>query len=255
MLPIMNKYFLAFILAVAMTGCATPPKKVTKDDRLRMILNLANASLGEGNPVEALRVLGEIELEAPEYPEIHHSKALAYYQQRDISRALESAKRAVQLYPNYIEANTTLGKIYLDQGRLKEAEAPLLKAAQESLNPQPHKANSLLGMVYYRQEMFAEASMRFTKAIEQSPDDSCVARYYMGHLSLRTLKYADAIKNYSSATKGVCGGFAEAHFALGVAYTQSGQYALARKKFVEIKQLFPDTQVAMQAVVRLRDLP
>ena len=84
---------------------------------------------------------------------------------------------------------------------------------------------------------------------------SCVAYYYRGHLNLRENRFKEASRDYEHATQKFCAGFADAHFALGVAYLRNKQYDLARKKFLEIKQRYPNTEMADQAMDRLRYIP
>jgi hypothetical protein len=53
----------------------------------------------------------------------------------------------------------------------------------------------------------------------------------------------------------MCGSFSDAHLALAMAYERSGQYELARKKYLEIQQIFGNTEVADRAIERLKDIP
>src|SRR4051812_42305258 len=100
------------------TGCATSsdnpnsPSSNAKDlsstQRARMKVDIANGALLEGDATGALQNLNEAELEDDSLPELHHTRALAYFAKKDLDRAIKSAKIAVDLKPKYSDANNTL---------------------------------------------------------------------------------------------------------------------------------------------------
>lgn len=246
------------ILALALFGgaCAETTKKhATPEERARLMLDVAVAALQEGDAIDALERLFEAERLAPSIPEIHHCKALAYLAKRDPENALISARRSVELAPNFSDGLTTLGKILMDMGRLSEASTYLRKAVNDPIYRGAFKARTSLGIIAYRHADYENAQRHFDQAIQEAPEGACVARYYRGHLSLQKGQYARAIKDYKDATAKLCGRFSEAHFALGVALTRNREFDKARKKFVEITQLYPDSPIADKAKERLRYLP
>lgn len=247
---------LAFALSASAAGCASSQKKKLSDEqRAQRLAEIARGALLEGDATGALQNLALAERHDPKRAEIYHLKAIAYHAKNDLKNALIEGKKAVTLDPAVNEANNSYGKILLDAGKYHEAEVYLSKAAQDPLFRDAHKASTNLGILHYRLGDYAQAEKNLQKAIEQSPATACVAHYYQGHVELKTNRLKDAVKSYEKATHHLCSGFVDAHLALGIAYERNKQYTQARKKFLDIRQSFPNSKVADQAMDRLRYLP
>lgn len=244
-------------LGLILQGCASDGKKgnLSRSDRARMLVGVANAALVENDPTGALQALAEAEILDPSLPELHHSYALAFFKKHDLQRALNHAKRSVELKPDYSEANNTFGRLLIENGKLIEAIPYLETAAKNPLSRESYKAWTNLGLVHYRLGDFASAQKMMDRAIEESPLNSCVAYYYRGEIKARGSQLKSAIEDYERATRKICASFGEAYLALGMAYEQSRQYNLARKTFLEVEKRFPNTKIAEQAIDRVRFLP
>jgi Tfp pilus assembly protein PilF len=247
------------LLLTVLGGCAsaevTPPKEYSKVDKARMIIEIANGSLAEGDATGALQSLAQAETIESELPELHHSRALAFYAKNDLNSAIQSAFRAVKLKPDYADGNNTLGKLLMDAGRNEEAEKPLQIAGNNALYREAYKALTNLGILNYRAGQFGVARKYFERAIADAPVLACVAYYYRGHLDLKDSNLKEAVNDYSKATKKVCAQFAEAYLALGLAYEQDRQYPQARRTFLDIQKRYPNTKLAEKALEQLRFLP
>ncbi|MGK5089234.1 tetratricopeptide repeat protein [Bdellovibrionota bacterium FG-2] len=247
--------FLALALACGACSHAPTKKELSKTERARILVEMANGLLDEGDPTSALESLIRAESEDPKLPEIHHSKALAFFARKNLAEALKAAEKAVELAPTYSSAQSTLGKLLLDSGRMDEAILHLNIALADPVNRELFKPLSLLGVIYYKKSEFSKAGEFFNRAIDSAPANACIAYYYRGHLHLRDSQFEDAIRDYDQASKRFCGAFSEAHLAIGITYEESKRFELARKKFLEIEQRFPNTRSAEQAMKRLRTLP
>lgn len=254
-----SAFFIFILLSVTLnlSGCASLSNspKASKKEQARLYVEVANASIIDHDPTGALENLFKAEELDSSLPELHHSKALAYLQRNDLDIAIEEAKKAVELMPNYSDANNTLGKLYIDASLYKEASEPLLKAAKDPLYREAYKAYTNLGILNYRQNEFSKSLYFLEKAISTSPANACIAYYYRGHLNLREAKFNEAIRDYELATQKFCAGFADAHLALGITYEKNKKFDQARKKFLEIQERYPSTKVAEQAMMHLRYLP
>jgi len=245
-----------FLLLALAAGCSSAPKKnISPQEHARLLVNIANAQFLEGDPTGALQVLEQAESEDAKIPELHHTRALCFYAKKDYPQALASVKKALALRPDYADAQTTLGKFYLDTGRYAEAKATLITPAKNALYRDSFKAWTNLGIISYRQNDIIEAEKQFTNAIDQAPAQACIAYYYRGHIGLKTGKVNQAIRDYDQATKRVCGGFSDAHLALGIAYESAKQYEKARKKYLDTSQRFPNSEVAERAMTNLKRIP
>jgi len=247
-----------FLIALfAVSGCSSTPaeKNISSTDRARLYVEAANGALAEGDPTGALVLLKKAETENNEVPEIFHSRAIALYVKRDIKGAIESARRAVEIKPDYADANNTLGKLLIDAGDYNAAEKVLQSPASNVLYRESYKSNTSLGIIHYRRGNLAKATENLDKAIFDAPVAACMAYYYRGHVYLKKGEFKNAIRDYGLATRKVCANFADAHLALATAYERNKDYELARKKYLDIKMNFPNTKIADQAMDRLRYLP
>lgn len=253
------RIFVSILLFTFFTSCSSTPKEeartITDKEKALLMVRAATSSIETGDPTQALRDLIQAEKLAPELPELHHARALAMYAKHDLSSALESAKKAVEFSPDYSAGLNTYGKLLLDSGKYHEAEPPLVKAAKDHLYSESFKAHTNLGILYYRQGRYHESESQVNLAIQDAPEYACVAYYYRGNLRLRQQKYQDSAKDYAKAGRKLCGDFSEAHYAEGIAYLRGRKFPEARKKFLEVRQLFPGTKVAEKAMEQLRYLP
>jgi len=242
---------------VVCASCATTPtvKPLSHEERARFLVEIAGGSLDEGDPTGALQSLAQAEVENPTMPEIFHTRALAFNAKHDLPLAIQAAKRAVELKPDYSDANNTLGKLLMDDGQTSAAIKYLTLAASDILYRDAYKAQTNLGILNYRQGRFNKSLEYLNRAILSSPVLACVAYYYRGNLDLRDSNFKDAVRDYAKATQQVCANFQLAHLALGIALEESRQFDRARKTFLEIQKRFPNTRVADQAFEHLRKLP
>lgn len=251
------KIFFFSVLLFSLSDCASrqPDEKLGEHEKLGHLLSMATAAIRENDPITALKSLILAEDIEPDLPKIYHFKSLAYYQKQDLDLALESSKKAITLDPKYSAANNTYGKLLLDRGQYLEAEKYLKLAAFDTLNREAYIARTNLGILYYKKNDFRRAGMELDKATIESPDKACLAYFYKGHIDFKNANFDAAIKDYTRATKKLCGSNADAYYSLGVTYEKTKQFDLARKQYLEIKNLFPDTRVAEKAVERLRVIP
>lgn len=255
---------LAAFATVVAPGCASTPDGQhpldgtpvkSPRERAQLLIEASNGSLMEGDPIGALQFLERAEKLDPKYAPIFHAKALAYAYRKDFPAALGEMKKSVDLDPENPYALNTYGKFLLDAGRLDEAEPALKKAGDNPTFRESFKANTNLGILYYRKNDFARAEQRFQKAINDDPANSCIAYYYRGHLAVRAQNLVEAARLYDRATQKQCAAFADAHLAVGMMDERLGKTEEARKKYLEIRQNFPDSKASETAMERLKKIP
>jgi Tfp pilus assembly protein PilF len=240
---------------VLSTGCASGPRKLSSTEKARLYLDVAAAALQEGDATSALANLISAEKEDSSLPEIYHAKAIAFYLKQDLPTAVVEVSKAVRMKPDYSDAHNTLGKILLDLGKFDQAIPHFEKAAKDPLYRDSFKPLTNLGVLHYKRGELGKSEENLNRAISAGTDKACIAYYYRGHLRLKQSKFRDAIRDYDNATRKFCASFADAHFALGIAYEYAKQYGQARKKYVEVQKRYPATKLADQAMDRLRGLP
>ncbi len=242
-------------------SCSSTPKtssteeiKGTPREKAAILVEAANGSMIEKDPIGALQYLKTAEGYDPNYAPIYHAKALAFHMRKDYARALTEMKHSVELDPNNSYANNTYGKLLMDANRIPEAQKFLRKAASDSTFREAYKANTSLGIIAYREGKLEEATMVFDKAITDNPANACIALYYKGHIALKRNELSAATKFYEKASTKLCSAFPDAHLALGMALEREKKNDLARKKYLEFQQNFPETKAALTAQDRLRKL-
>ena len=231
-----------------------PKKEITAKERAQLILDVANGALVEGDGTGALQLLVQVQALDSTLPGLHHSKALAYHLKGDNESAIEEARLAVQLDPKYSDANDTLGKLLMDEGKYDEAIPFLVKSAKDPLYRDAYKPYTNLGILYYRTAKYPKAKEALDRAILSSRERACVAYYYRGHIALQDQRRTDAIHDYKQASAGFCTSFAEAHLALGMAYEGIGKVDEARHVFLDIRDHFPSSEASAKAIEHLRGI-
>lgn len=242
-------------LLVLSVSCATSPH-VSRRERAAMYNAVAVGALKEGDPTGALQALVTAEKEDNSLTEIHHTRALAFASKGDLPAALISARRAIELDPDFSDALTTLGKLLVDTGRAEEAMRPLKKAAADPLYRESFKPVTILGIVAYNSGEDTAALSYFDRAVMSAPQQACAAYYYRGNMKQKRGDFMGSIADYEKATKRFCtGGYPEAHLALGIAYEKNDQFQEARKKYLEVQARYPHLPIADEALKQLRQLP
>ena len=245
-----------FVLVLA--GCAeekTRFQKMSAFERSRMFVELANGALLDGDATGALQHLKQAEDEDDSLPELHHSRALALLKKRDLKAAIISAKRAVEIMPNYPDANNTLGKLLIDDGKYEEAKKPLKTAANNRLYREAYKAWTNLGILEFRQGNFLKAESYFDRAIQESDTLSCIAYHYRGIIKQRTNRNKSGIQDYRYATQRYCHAYTPAFFALARAYERIGATKQAKTVYLDLQKRYEGTETALKAIDELRRLP
>lgn len=247
---------LAIVFAFS-SSCSTSVEKRELNDSGKALLHvqIANSALLEGDLTGALVELAVAEKLDNDLPEVFHTRALVFFKKKDYPKAIAEIEKATTINPNLAGVNNTYGKLLIDMGRYKEAQAPLIQAAEDPFYRGAYKARTNLGIIYYRTGRTDQALKAFDQAVQDSPGAACVAHYYLGHIALKRANPEKAIIEYRNATKRFCAGFKEAHLALGETLASLGKNDEARKKLLDVQSLFPESPAAETAKKRLRALP
>jgi Tfp pilus assembly protein PilF len=252
----MNRISWVFALVFLVSACATGSKSPSQTDRAGLYLNLAIASVNEGDLVTALNSLEQAEGMDPKNASVHLVRSLVFYMKKDLPRAEVSALKAYELNPKSSENVNNYGKILLDLGKSEEAAPLLRKAADDPKYGEAYKAKMSLGVLYYRQGDLKESEKYLVKAIEESPARACTAYYYRGQILQKRKEFDKALRDYDRATRDFCTPFAgEAHMAIAKVYIGAKDYNKARRKLLEVQKLYPEGPFSEQALEQLRYLP
>jgi type IV pilus assembly protein PilF len=245
------------LLAFCIVSCSSAQKteKVSDQERAKLLIDVAGANLTENDPTSALIALNEVRELDDSLPEEHYLFALAYYQKGETKLAIESARRAVKLKPDFSSAKNTLGKLLLDQGKFDEAEKYLTEAAKDLTARDAYLAKTNLGILFYKKSNFKIAEQWLSSAIKDAGENACMASHYRGQIRLQESAYEKALVDLKAGSRHGCSQFSEGHLAYAQALIRMKRYDQARAKLLEIKQLFPASDAAQKSNAYLREIP
>jgi len=247
--------FLILPLALAGGGCSTSDKRPLSDEeRAEYVYELGTGSLQDNDPTGALIEFEKAQKLRPKWAEVHHAKAIAYHRKKDLKRAIQEAERAVELKPAFSDALTTLGNFYFQQKNYSSAKRVLSRAAKDPLYRGAYKPYTVLGLLAQEQGRDEEALRQYSEAIASNPMQSCLAYLKRGRIREVKGDSQGALDDYGRGVLYSCGRNQEAHLAKGLLLLKMGRKDEAREKLLEVRKLFPGTQVAGQAIKRLKEI-
>jgi tetratricopeptide (TPR) repeat protein len=120
-----------------------------------------------------------------------YNKALDYSTRGDLSTAINEYKRALDIYPNFIEAYNNIGEIYSRTGKNEMAISVYEKALRIDRNP---RLLLNLGVEYYNHMDYKTALNYFQESLIKKPD-FLEGNFYTGMASFN-LKDQRMAENY-----------------------------------------------------------
>jgi tetratricopeptide (TPR) repeat protein len=173
-------------------------------------------------------LLNKIAAEDPQIYVVPFLLGEASSREQEWKAAVEQFNRSLELNPNFDEAMTGLARALHGTGNDAEAKTWLHKAV--TANPENYKAWYELGSLEGRTDSSA-ALEAYKKAVSIQPNFASGQRE-LGIVEIRLKKYDDAANHLQQALKL---GLDDAHLRnfLGIAYSQTGQGALAVKSLRE----------------------
>jgi Tfp pilus assembly protein PilF len=133
----------------------------------RKIARAAEA-LEKGRLDDAERLLSNVLGNHPKNADAHNLRALTLLQRRDVARALDHARTAVELAPDNYRFRGNLGAALMIAGRLDDAAAHLDQAVAAA--PDYPLARRQRGMLHAGFERFAEAATDLSVAVKHEPN-------------------------------------------------------------------------------------
>jgi type IV pilus assembly protein PilF len=190
---------------------------------------LGDNLLRQGDPRQALKEYLD-SLNYEELPEAHLGAGLIYTwslgRPEDGEREF---KRALDIRPDYSEALTNLGALYISRGRYKEAIAPLTKAAKDPLYKARVLAQSDLGWAYYKSGAVERGISEIRGALAVAPK-YCLGWRQLGSIYSETGKVDDATAAFTKYAE-ACPDTYDAHLNLGKALARQSKAVEARAEF------------------------
>jgi len=214
--------------SVLLFGCAT---STTADKKTALAKEqLGNSLVREGDYQGGLKQLLEAAELDPESAGIQNAIGYTYQGLRDFDKAALHYKKALDLKPDYPEAQNNLGTVYGVQGRWDEAIALFQKAAENVFYRTRHFAYDNLGSVYRTRGDYRKAVENYKKAVELYPAYS--PSYANMALAYEMLQQWDlAVEAHKKAIE-LSPDFAAFHLNLGRLFLRLGRQKEAADEFL-----------------------
>jgi len=202
---------------------------------------------GERHTISAKEADGSIPKKARE----------AYDLSVDLSRqgktrqAIQELKRAILIYPEYVQAHNDLGVAYIKLDLIDDAIKALEKATM--LDPKAFNPRLNLGIANVRRQDFPEAEphLRAAVAIDSSLP---LAHLYLGITLWKTSRSDEAEDEFARALSLGGSDIAIAHYYLGQLYADRDRIAEAVTELEAYLKQKPDSDDAQQARKKITEL-
>jgi tetratricopeptide (TPR) repeat protein len=196
----------------------------------------------------AVHLLQELVDSGQAFADAHHLLGLSYHMLGQSDRALESLGRALQLNPNYVEAQVHRALVLDALGRGNEAAQDLarareLGAVERQGIPATHASklanmHAALGEAYVETGAMERAIEQYRRALELGPAFPDL-RYRLARLLLESGRSLEARSELEAVVR-ARPQFYDARVALGLAAYVSGDPATAQQTWVALRQERPD---------------
>jgi tetratricopeptide (TPR) repeat protein len=167
--------------------------------------------------------------------------------QGQLDEAIAHYRRAVNIWPDYVEAHYNLGGAYIEKGNIDEALAEYRRAIE--IRPDDADSHNNYGSALRRLNQFDQAENEYRRALSLQPQ-YLDARLNLGSLLLQRGRTAEAITNLETARR-LQPNDAVTHVTLGLALMKNGQPGEAAAELNRALQLAPDEVSALNSLAWL----
>ena len=159
--------------------------------------------------------------------------------------AVGALQRAIEADPYLTDAHNVLGTVYLELGRIAEAEEQFRTALGDPAYPTPEKVYLNLGLLYDSQGRDDEAVKSFRKSVGIAPD------YHKAHFHLasaldRVGNLAEAAREYEVAEPAFKNN-GEYWYRRGFVYYRLGREGNALESLQRVRVVAPGSESAARA--------
>ena len=168
-------------------------------------------------------------------------------------KGIPHLEKAVNLYPDFLEAQLMLGTAYADAKQWDKAETTLKRAIE--ISPKRTEAYVALGEVYRQQKKHAEAE-KILRAVLDIDDKSWAAHYTLAQVYVDANAFPPAAPEIEKANA-IRPDYAAGHLLAANIYIKTRNAEGALKEFQEYLRLEPKGKFATQAqnaVTKLKEM-
>jgi tetratricopeptide (TPR) repeat protein len=148
---------------------------------IRASVDNAIKLVGEGKLAEAETVYIDLAAKNPTIPQLYYNLGVVQMQAKKAAEAEASFLKAMEIKPEYTDAQSALVNLYLGTGQGAKAVEYTQKLATAS--PQDARAQYLLGYSSFNSGKYEEAATAFKKAEELDATNAEI-QYYLGSIAI-----------------------------------------------------------------------
>lgn len=254
----MKYFFILFLLCYGLLSCQTRTKHIQQSEYYHKI---AIGLINDCNHPRALsHLLKAVRLNPKDFL-IRHTLGVIYYTMSEYDKAAMEFKQALRINPQLTEARVNLARIYIDQGKLKQALREIQKAEKDLTYSDYLKVVGLKGLAYYKQANYKEAKNWLTEAFSLPNGQNCFVYLNLGRaeMALKNLNRAEELFKKSlqicRREKPQCKEAAyEEYFSLAELYFKKRNKKRAKyylKLFLKKRKKGPDVERARKLLKQL----
>jgi Tfp pilus assembly protein PilF len=176
----------------------------------------------------------------------HFNSGVAFYNQKEFSKAIQAYQKVIELDPTYVEAYNNLGITYQTMGDGKSAFGAYQKATE--INPRYEKGYNNLGLLFLLEGRYEEALEVFQKALAIN-SNHIESHINLGILFKKKGQWENAIESYQKALA-IDPLHRETHYNMALLYEQLENWELAISHYQQFIQLsskpYPELVVRVQ---------
>ena len=201
---------------------------------LQVALGVAYAENGDSD--RAIETLRSVIKSHPDLAEAHFNLAALYAKKGPslgYSEAIAEYKKTLRVDPNYDDARLFLGKVLANLGNFSDAITYLEEYVRH--RPGDPEGYHLLGSTYRDSNQLSKAESMLERAEKLNPNNYDI-RYELGMVLAQTGKTDEAITQLDAAKRLNPNG-AEAHYQLALLYRKKGNEAQSKEEFQVFQKL------------------
>lgn len=233
------------LLVMLPTACVPLEQTRPASEKAEYHYMMGVSALNEQNPSGALKELLQAEKYNPRDPQTQAALGQAYYDKQAYDLAEKHFKNAIVLSKKDPKYYHNLAALYLSMERYDDAISAFQTAAENLLFDRPEMAWTGVGLANFHKQDYAAAQRAYQKAISTNP------RYYMAPFRLGELYYnqdrpVEALEMFTRTVQ-LAPGFADGHYWQGLVFMKMQDPAQAKKSFLEVIRLAPQSDYARLA--------
>ena len=201
---------------------------------------------------EAEKLLLELVKEATGYANLHNMLGMIYSHNNQFKKAIHQFKKALNINPQYTEAQLNLTIVLADTGAYDQAQSEFVKASQREREPRFELSSGVriklanshidLGKAYQELGLHEQASEEYQKAIQLCPDFADV-RNRLGVTYRERGLFEQAEASFREALR-INPHYADVYTNLGVLFFRRGDTGSAVQNWEEALRINSQNNVA-----------